>query len=328
MNKTSAPMHLAPTLLLLCLTLTTAVHAQGAGNPFGQTFTFGDSLSDGGNFFIETGEVVTAPYEPVPAAPYTVGGHHFSNGNTWIEQLTARLHQPTSGHPASQAPGVFTNYAVGRARARANAPGFPFFDMSVQVNTFFADHGGNAPSGATFAIWFGSNDVRDALFALQVDPSGATSIGIIQDALMSIGNNIIALHGAGSRKFLVLNVPNLAITPAVIALGAQNPLIPVFAEQFSIAFNGGLSDTLDFLETLLPGIEFRRLDTFALLNDIVANPEAWDFEQVTTPCLTFGVVPGAICNRPNRRLFWDAVHPTTAGHTAVADAAEELLLGP
>ena len=320
MNKTSASIRLAPTFLLLCLILTTAAHAQ--------TFTFGDSLSDSGNFFVETGEVVTVPYEPVPAAPYTIGGHHFSDGNTWIEQLTARLHQPTSGHPASQAPGVFTNYAVGRARARANAPGFPFFDMSVQVNTFFADHGGNAPSDATFAIWFGSNDVRDALFALQVDPSGATSIGIIQDAVMSIGNNIIALHGAGARKFLVLNVPNLAITPAVIALGAQNPLIPVFAEQFSIAFNGGLSDTLDFLEALLLGIEFRRLDTFALLNDIVANPEAWDFEQVTTPCLTFGVVPGAICNLPNRRLFWDAAHPTTAGHTAVADAAEELLLGP
>ena len=223
---------------------------------------------------------------------------------------------------------MFTNYAVGRARARANAPVFPFFDLSTQVNTFFADFGGNAPSDATYVIWIGSNDARDALAALQTDPSGATSFGIIQDAIMSIGNNITALYGAGARRFLVLNAPNLAITPAVIALGAQDPQIPIVAEQLSMAFNGGLSDTLDFLEGLLPGIDFLRLDTFALLNSIVADPDSAGFEQVTTPCLTFGVVAHPICNRPNRRLFWDAAHPTTAGHATLADAAEQLLLAP
>jgi outer membrane lipase/esterase len=223
---------------------------------------------------------------------------------------------------------VFTNYSVGRARARANAPVFPFFDLSAQVNAFFADFGGNAPSDAAYVIWIGSNDARDALAALQTDPSGATSFGIIQDAIMSIGNNITALYGAGARKFLVLSAPNLAITPAVIALGAQDPQIPIVAEQLSMAFNGGLSDTLDFLEGLLPGINFLRLDTFALLNSIVADPDSAGFEQVTTPCLAFGVVAHPICNRPNRRLFWDAAHPTTAGHATLADAAEHLLLAP
>ena len=312
-------------LLLPCLALPTGALA---AEPAWEFITFGDSLSDSGNFFAETGETVKAPFGPVPNAPYAIGGHHFSNGRTWIEQLAARLHTPTSARPATRSPGVFTNYAFGRARARANAPDFPFFDLGTQVNLFFADFGGNAPPDATYVVWVGSNDARDALAALAVDPTGATSVAIIEDALTSIANNLIALYGAGARKFLVLGVPNLAITPGVRALGAQNPVIPIAAEQLSLAYNGGLITTLDGLEGLLPGTQILRLDTFSLLNALVADPESAGLENVTDACLKFGVVGGAICKRPNRHLFWDAAHPTAAGHGAVADAAAQVLSAP
>jgi len=72
------------------LLLATISFAYGS-NGFDETFTFGDSLSDAGNFFFETGDTVRAPFEPVPGAPYAIGGHHFSNGRTWIEQLTTWL---------------------------------------------------------------------------------------------------------------------------------------------------------------------------------------------------------------------------------------------
>jgi len=41
------------------------------------------------------------------------------------EQLARGMRMPTSGRPALREPGLFTNYAVGRARARANAPSSP-----------------------------------------------------------------------------------------------------------------------------------------------------------------------------------------------------------
>ena len=86
-------------------------------------FFFGDSLSDSGNHFIAFREISHRPFEPVPDAPYAVGGLHFSNGATWAEQLSWTLHSPKSGLPALLAGGEFTNYAVGRARARpADAP--------------------------------------------------------------------------------------------------------------------------------------------------------------------------------------------------------------
>src|SRR6056297_1815558 len=48
---------------------------------------FGDSLMDSGNAFVLTGEVSTPPFDPVPSGAYAIGGHHFSNGRTWVEQL-------------------------------------------------------------------------------------------------------------------------------------------------------------------------------------------------------------------------------------------------
>lgn len=288
---------------------------------------FGDSLSDPGNYFAETGEFVQAPYEPVPGAPYTIGGFHFSNGRTWIEQLAADLHIPTSAGPAIRAPGTFTNYAFGRARARVGAA-FPLFDLSWQVDRFLDDFGGEAPRDATYVIWFGGNDIRDALTALAGDPTGATSTAIIQAALGSIADNIVTLYSAGARDLLVLTAPNIGVLPSVRALGAQNPAIPVIAEQLSLAFNAGLGSVLDSLEGWLQDLDVLRVDSFALINDIIADPEGSGLIDASDPCLTFGVIEGAICALPGGRLFWDGAHPTSAGHGLVAAAVLEALSQP
>lgn len=290
---------------------------------FDQFIIFGDSLSDSGNFFVETGEFVRAPFDVIPSAPYAIGGHHFSNGRTWIEQLAAHLHTPESAFPALRgAPGVFTNYAFGRARARAGAPTFPQFDLGFQVDLFLSDFG-SAPPEALYVIWIGSNDVRDALVALATDPIGGTSVGIIQAAITATTNNLIALFSAGARTFLVLNLPDTSLTPAV---RAQGPAVQAVARAFSVAYNDGLSAALDLLATL-PTIEIIRLDVFSLVDAVVDSPPA-GFSNVRESCLAFGVIGRAICSRPNTHLFWDGVHPTKAGHGVLAEAAAEALSLP
>src|SRR5262245_47745536 len=142
---------------------------------FERVVVFGDSLSDPGNHFIAFGTTSRPPFLPVPDGSYAIGGHHFTNGATWAEQLAKALGRPTDGAPALRAPGVFANYAVGRARARADAPVFPFYDLATQIQLFLADFGGHAPSEALHVMWIGANDVRDALTALAADPSGTTS---------------------------------------------------------------------------------------------------------------------------------------------------------
>ncbi len=286
-----------------------------------QFVVFGDSLSDPGNFFIEFGQVSTPPYEPVPSAPYDIHGHHFSNGPTWIEQLTEELGSRDSGRPALARPGVYTNYAMGRARARPNAPAFPAFDLSTQVGLFLNDFGGQAPEHATYVIWIGANDLDDAITALQTDPSGATSVGIIQTALGTIAANIQALWAAGARSFLIPNEPDLGLTPALQAAG---PAAVGAATQLSEAFDSGLTQVLGELQAL-PQIEFKTLDVFTLLHAIVSDPHAYRLKDVQHACLTFFVPVDAICERPNRFLFWDGIHPTEAGHEIVEDAAQQVL---
>lgn len=72
-------------ITLLLSTLLTASMAEG--DEYSIIITFGDSGSDPGNYFQLFGEQEIQPFEPdnIPSAPYAVGGHHFSNGETWIE---------------------------------------------------------------------------------------------------------------------------------------------------------------------------------------------------------------------------------------------------
>jgi len=278
---------------------------------FAQIVFFGDSLSDPGNHFIAFGTTAHQPFAPIPDDSYAIGGHHFSNGATWAEQLAQALHIPRSGSPALRAPGVFTNYAVGRARARPDAPVFRFYDLSTQVGLFLSDFGGHASPDNLYVIWIGGNDLRDALETLPSDPSS-----IIGAAVAAVAANIQALWLAGARTFLIPDVPNPANTPAVRALG---PVAQFAATQLTDAHNGALHLALNALQAALPGIHLIRLDVNALFGDLPSELNTED------SCLTFGVIGGAICARPKGYVFWDGVHPTTTGHAIIAEAALEVL---
>ena len=311
-------LHVLGLVALLSLSIAPGALAQD----FNRVIVFGDSLSDSGNYFIAFHAIAQQPFAPDPDAPYAIGGHHFSNGATWAERLTMALHTPTSGDPAFRSPGVFTNYAVGRSRARSGAPVFSTFDLNTQVQQFLWDFG-RAPSDDLYIVWIGSNDLNDALHALASDGSGAMSLAIISAAVDATASNIDALYRQGARTFLVPNLPNLAIIPLVRGSGAE-----AAATLFSGTYNGLLDLALAGLTASNPQIRFIRLDINALFNEIVADPAAAGLTDVEDACLTFGVIGGAICSTPNRFLFWDGIHPTTAGHAIIADAALAVLTLP
>jgi phospholipase/lecithinase/hemolysin len=305
-------------LRAMALTFLIGVPAFAGGAPH-RFVVFGDSLSDPGNYYFLYGQVSEAPFAPIPSAPYDEHGHHFTNGRTWIERLTFELGTPESGRPAYARPGVNTNYAVGRARARPNAAQFAPYDLSTQVASFLVDFDGRAPSKATYVIWIGANDIDDALTAAETDQT--QSAAIIQAALDAVASNIELLYAAGARSFLVPNLPDFGLTPAVQSLG--EPAI-TGATQLSELYNGYLAQTLAELQAL-PGIELTTLDVFAVLHQVVANPSEYGITDVQTPCLQFFVTVDPICAQPNKHLFWDAIHPTVTGHEVLEEAAEQAL---
>ena len=288
---------------------------------FSRIFVFGDSLSDPGNIFaINGGQISTAPYAVIPSAPYASDdGFMFSNGETWAQVFADEMDHEDSGKAALFAPGINGNYAFGGARARSCteclAPGF-----SAQIAMFLGHHGG-ADSDALYVVQFGGNDVRDALVAAATDPNPSVAIGILQAAIETTIDNIYLLYQSGARNFLVANVPNLSLAPAIRLAGAES------AAGFFISFiyNPGLEMGLASIDSL-EGISIQRIDFFKFTNDVHDSPDDFDIEEPDAPCINFlaDTETGAICEEPDEHIFWDGIHPTAAVHEELGEMAEEL----
>jgi phospholipase/lecithinase/hemolysin len=269
----------------------------------------GDSLSDEGNGFILTGGVFPPP-------PYD---QRASNGPVAVEYLANAL-----GVPLSPSATGGTNHAV--LGATTGPVGIPSAPPLTTENVAAIQYGQPALEGtgllrqagdillggpiadpnALFFVWGGAND-------LFVNPSPATAA----NAINNLATVISMLYGGGARQFLVPNLPDLSMTPSGLSL---LPAQRAGLQALTVGFNLGLAGALNGLSTL-PGIDIQPFDTFALFNAIVADPAAFGFSNTTMPCITGNLqVGGSICADPDSYLFWDSVHPTTAGHAVLGSA--------
>lgn len=296
---------------------------------------FGASLTDSGNFSVWVSQpenrscgtrLSVPPYDAlddllVPDGPYAMGGHHFSNGATWVEGFARHLALAGNARPALRNAGIeATNYAVGGARAAA---GFPCrFNLADQVGMYL-DEFPQTPARTLVAIEIGGNDVRDALVAAA---GGQDPVPYIEGALAGLAGGITQLYFHGARTFLVLNVADLGKSPAVRILDQAFPGIAGFAGVLSGAYNNGLAGVVQALSAL-PGIDLTILDVHAMLDEVVANPGAFGFANATTACITPGQPPFK-CEKPDGYVFWDGIHPTQAMHAFVAQRAIAAILAP
>jgi phospholipase/lecithinase/hemolysin len=313
------------TRTLSCLAIAVAfllsTPARAAAQEYSEVVVFGDSLSDSGNAFALRGAANLPPdygLDPllIPGAPYARGGHHFQNGATWIEQLARSLGVSGSARPAFQSSGaVARNFAVGGARAREDGINV---NLPAQVAAYLERTGGTASPTALYVIAVGSNDVRDALVAFS---RGQDAGAILTAALGSIAQTITSLSAAGARTFLVWNVTDIGLTPALRMAG---PAAAQGATSLSFAFNAPLAATLGQITRALPIVRIVSFDAFGLLRSIVADPAAYGMSNVTAACVTPNEPPFA-CDQPDEFLFWDGIHPTRATHAIVAQQIMGLL---
>ena len=278
--------------LLGALVLGLGIASAAQASPYTGMYVFGDSLSDIGNVYTATGATV-------PPFPYYEG--RFSNGPTYAEDLAGKL-------GLTLAPSVLggNNYAWGGATA---GPGSTVSVPSLgdQVATYRALPGA-ADAGALYVLWAGGNDLR-------ANPTAA-GIGA---ALNGISGAMQGLYAEGARNFLVMNLPNLGLTPESRAKD-----VSAAATAGSATFNSYFNGMIAGLQGNLVGSNIRTLDTFALISSIAANPAGAGLSNVTDACL--GV--STICANPDKYLFWDGIHPTAAGHRLIADAAFNVLAVP
>ena len=320
------------TALLLVATVSSAKEKQ-----FDRIVVFGSSLSDPGNAFVllsnpqdygidafcDLGTPAnTPPYDQlddflIPDGTYARGGHHVSNGATWIEQFARGRGLSGDTRPALGNEGTkASNYAVGGARAVEDYP--CRFNLSDQLAAYHQDSL-TITEKTLFVIEIGGNDIRDALAT--PDPS------IIGIALHNIANTIGILYSQGARQFLLVNVPALGETPAVKIIETMIPGAVDGANMLTQVFNtnlGGLQYSLNSNDILFPGIDIRMLDLYTLLNEIIDTPEDFGITNTEDACITPGVAPFT-CKNPDSYLFWDGIHPTKVVHDIMAQKAAEVI---
>ncbi len=267
--------------------LVVAAPFNAANAAFSQMINFGDSLSDTGNILIATGGAA-------PVAPNLPG--RFSNGTTWNENLAADL-----GLAAPTASlGGGTNFAWGGSRT--SLPGSSAQPSAqAQVGQYLASVGGVADPDALFTIMIGGNDLN----AFDGVTYGAAELTADAALIATLTQDLL---NAGAQNIIVSNVPDLSGAP--IADG--NEAATLFITDL---FNNALAAAMAPL--IGPNVAF--LDAFAVSQAAVAGAPGNGFTNVDDAC--WDGVSATFCANPDEYLFWDALHPTGAGHETIGEAA-------
>ena len=273
-----------------------AVQAQ-----FSNTFIFGDSLSDAGQYGARfttnpglTFPMYVAQAFGLSASPSFQGGNDFGQGG-------ARVNAPSPLIP----------------------PNVPNLSIADQVTQFLA-HGPIDPN-ALYQIQGGANDI----FVLSAQlANGQISPGQLQAAVgqaaVDLATQVARLQAAGARYIVVYSLPDIGLTPAAAAESAQAQLTAV-----SNLFNSTLYASLAAAH-----VQVIEVNAAALLREIVANPTAFGFVNVTIPvCTTDSALTctPATLRDPNGNLTWvfaDDVHPTTGLAQIAAQATVSMIEAP
>jgi len=357
---------------LLCLGLLLPLGAKA------EIFVFGDSLSDTGNAaaFRDLNVPFLPPFFPGPQPIGTVGlcnpvdifilgrrcddlfflESRVSNGPVAVEILAKRLDfnelKPSLFFlPPVIRPFIGTNYAVAGATARKPDIGH----LESQVLGFLVDHVFSAPPGELYVIMIGGNDVIDAAKAVadllkgeELEPEDRPK-AIIDAAVNAIGNNINLLVGAGARKFLVVNSPNIGSIPAIKIAAEEAGVPPVLlrglATFVTIKFNRQLAARLDQIraeqhELGNSGSRIEKFDLFVFFEGVRFLGKLFGvFENIEDACFDseryqdFSMLmaerifhPDCAPDEPGDKpkfddfVFFDDIHPTGQVHRIVGKA--------
>lgn len=275
---------------------------------FEQIYVFGDSYSDDGNFYNITKDELLVG---IPPYPYKDG--RFSNGPVWVEYLAQDM---------GLNPSPSTNFAVGGAKSglyNINIPpvhGLYLTGVLSQINKFTAVNKSVNPN-ALYIVWGGTNDFLDCKSA--VNPS---------ESVTNISIAVRSLATVGAKNILVANLFNLGNLP-----GTRNSPTSKLLNDWVAEYNVELIKSLNSLSQEINHVNIIFLDVNLLFKQLLANPGQYGFTNAIDSCLGNSVLitipashPSLDCkNNTNNFLFWDSIHPTTAGHKVIAEYAASVL---
>ena len=286
-------------ILAMPFALALAATVPAEAGPFSSLVVFGDSLSDNGNNFaaglFAPGQVVTGnSYVP----SFTYASHVYSNGPVWASDFASKI-----GVALTPSSSGGTDFAYGGATTGPNPSAFPF-SLLTQTSAYLTATGNIASPDALYVVAGGGNNARAAIDAIKNGAdAGTTVFATAASFAADIGSIVDFLQAAGAKHIVVWDTPNLGTAPAVVAGGGA-----ALGSFLASSMNSALSLRL----TGEAGVS--TFDIFGLGTALAANPAAFGFSNATDAC---GAVANADCSQ---YVYWDGIHPTEAGHAAIADA--------
>ena len=285
-------------------------------------YVFGDSLSDTGNVWILTGNVV--PPSISPHQTYFDG--HFSNGPVAVEYLWDALDPDADSgvRPflADQTihPGEAVSFAFGGATSGQSSvvsPQLTVPGLLQQVEMFAAVPLESWDRDALFVVFVGAND-----YLMAAPTSPANPLEVVGNIKFAIER----LHALGARNIVVMNLPNLSLAPIV------PPAARLLLTTQVLVHNFLLRVTLKALDARLPGANIIEMDVFKIVNSLRTRFNMTTPAATPTPAATCLFTDPLTCPDVDtfavnpRYFFWDVQHPTTAAHRALGQRFYENLV--
>jgi len=346
--------------------------AMAASSQFSNVIVFGDSLSDAGNISLATAPSIQPPlkfttnpgsvtiqnvasYYGYNLGPSLAGGTDFAWGGAGV--LTNSPGTPSAVPTLSTQVSYYLAtgkvdskalysvwggandifYAATAAGAGATAQQLIQQNVAAQIAQLQA---ANVPPAQIAAMTPAITQAVTAAVTQQVlaaagvsgfmtaDQAQASIAAAAQQEVKLIGQ----LQAAGAKNILVFNLPNVGLTPSGLEQGAS---AASSLTALSLVFNGQLNAGIASLgKGIIP------VDTYSLLNEVVANPSLYGFTNVTNEACGVGSssvqcgpqgsgLPYTYAAGTNQTyLFADGVHPTTGADVMLGQYVVSILRAP
>ena len=246
-----------------------------------------DELYVFGDSLSDTGTVFRLTGGLYPSNPPYFQGR-YSNGRLWVEYLGDFLNLSSTQTKNFAHAGAITG-----SSSNSLVPG-----LLAQVELLTRTQP-QVNSSALYVLWAGANDYLQ----------GANNATI---PVENVTKAIALLASAGAKRILVGNLPNLGELPAT-RNSANAKSLSALTQQH----NQSLRRSLKLLNQQYSDIQLITLDAHKLYREAITNPSQFGFTNVTSSCIS----GGSLAENPQKFLFWDGIHPTTATHQILASNA-------
>ena len=304
--------------LLLVFLFIACVSTNSWASSYSRIVAFGDSLSDHGG--LSAYSVTIAAYGGPATIPesWTNDGAIPYGGDIWLDYLSDEWNATLDNNAIGGAMSI--GHESGDIQALINASLLPDLGLTGQVAAWLAESPDYDAKSTLFAIWIGGNDLLE-FFRQEYYTNDANTL--ISETVGRIITQMGMLYADGARNFLVINLPDLAKTPA---FNTKDVTVQAQVATVVAGFNAALSSALSDFSTANTDTTVYAVDAFTYLNSIIADDV---FADSTSTYLTvdencdwdFASFNGSF----DQFLFFDCIHPTTKSHELVAAEVADII---